>query len=365
LGFNKKSLENFTLDYFLNVNLLIDCAIIAIMVLRHTKTFILQSMILLNHIKGLSEGKIKKCVATNKFLAKAIRKSEQQVERYLKYLKDTDQIIVNTTKLQVDPETYRRFKQREIVLGDAVDSRVFEFQKDIQDIFFGEIRMKKHSLKRLSKKIPLPNLQYPKTYSDGAPYLCKNPAPEEFKAYVDWFKTQTQEDQLNHQLMLSQLPSRTGRMLSNYRKDSNVIRENRQRLYAEIDKRNNFKLAREQRQDAQKNSTEMNQISPQYTSTENQAPKKSTENPHISKALEDVGLAMHVNGTENQAPKKSTENPLKQRRRLAKQRRLDKMHKKPKDLDVVLVPLNQHKTLHLRIRRKSSTDSQSAEHRGP
>jgi len=285
-----------------------------------SKHFLRNTVLLLNHIKILCESKLRICIATDAHLARALGKSTRQIGRYIQYLRDSDQLLIETSRLKKDKRSHKFFKQRRIVLGPKVDQKCFKQQENIRFVHFSSTihgNQKRTLNKMFLKCVYIPNL----------PILRVTPKFEKRCSLT--------------------VPPTSELALAKYKTEQ--LREKKQKKVAP------FVAARKNKQEQRKrelealefekfianstenlaNSTEMNQISPQYTSTENQAQKKSTENP------------------------------LKQRRRLAKQRRLDKMHKKPKDLDVVLVPLNQHKTLYLRIRRKSSTDSQSAEHRGP
>lgn len=102
---------------------------------NYSKEFIQQTNLLMIFLHSLSTGKFKYCNATTAYLAKAMRRSERTVYRYLKYLKETGQIEVSTTKFSRDKQTSKPFKIRFIRSKHWEKPHLF---KEVMRVYFNE-----------------------------------------------------------------------------------------------------------------------------------------------------------------------------------------------------------------------------------
>jgi hypothetical protein len=159
----------------------------------HTSKFLHFSVLLLNEIKGLCDSNYRCCIATDSFFSKRIGKSLPQICRYIQYLRDTQQVIVQTSKLQKDPVTNKLFRQRKITLGPKVDPKCFKFQHEIDLVRMQNLhgKQKHRLLKEISLKLPIPT--FLTVGADGEPLLSSNPTVEELLNRNAWYELQTPE----------------------------------------------------------------------------------------------------------------------------------------------------------------------------
>lgn len=89
-------------------------------------------LLLFSHLRGIFDSKMGSvCIPTTPYLAKSMGKSERQIYRYLKVLRDRKLIDVHTTPLKRDKFSGRYYKQRDITPLAKTDT-----VKDIQRVFF-------------------------------------------------------------------------------------------------------------------------------------------------------------------------------------------------------------------------------------
>lgn len=110
-----------------------------------------QAHVLMIHIHALCQRKAGKCVATTKYLANIIGKSERQTYYYLKYLRDTNQISVVTSDVKRNTNHRIRllFYQTRTIQSYHKDP---EGYKEVNDAFFHSNPLK---IKDISEKFKL------------------------------------------------------------------------------------------------------------------------------------------------------------------------------------------------------------------
>lgn len=113
----------------------------------NNQNFLINCELLLIHICNLSKGKMKNCVATTKYLAKAIGKSERQVYRYLKELKEHYLIETETGKLKTT-KFRKKYRLRKIIPTCEKPKN----SREILAIYF-DIEVSKEEKKEITKFI--------------------------------------------------------------------------------------------------------------------------------------------------------------------------------------------------------------------
>jgi hypothetical protein len=114
--------------------------------------------LLLTHIYGLNKGRVGKCVATTKYLAKTINKSIAQTERYLKTLKDNNLIKIETSLLKTT-KFRKKYKLRNIITSCQ---SVPEKTKEILNIHFNKRITKETKVELTQDILKSNNLKYAK-----------------------------------------------------------------------------------------------------------------------------------------------------------------------------------------------------------
>lgn len=183
--------------------------------IKNKKPFNKYVNLLLKEITSLNEiGRYKDCIATTKFLAKKIGKSERQTYRYLEFLRAEGLIVCNTSilkKIYFGRKRVKRFKKRSIKI--AKNREKYDIiEPDISPPALDSFLSDKDVYEDLSDSIPEPK------YSLEYAIIAKEqPTKEELLAGIiaEYKFAEQQKSEIKPEVK-SELPKETEFKMSNF-----------------------------------------------------------------------------------------------------------------------------------------------------